>query len=63
MASQSNRIFTIAAGNRPAYEVEKAEDGTKVTFRIPEHPETNFEIAGSAIPDLIKVLQELAPFR
>jgi hypothetical protein len=25
--------FTIAAGSKEAYEVEKSEDGTKVTFR------------------------------
>ncbi|MBZ5697768.1 MAG: hypothetical protein LAN18_04405 [Acidobacteriia bacterium] len=63
MAAQPNRIFTIAAGNRPAYEVEKSEDGLRVTIRLVEHPERSVEVAGSAVPELIRVLQELAPYR
>ncbi|PYU36217.1 MAG: hypothetical protein DMG28_01260 [Acidobacteria bacterium] len=62
-ADSRARTFTIAAGSKPIYEVEKSEDGTKVTIRYAENPEKKVEVAGSAIPDLIKVLQELGPYR
>jgi hypothetical protein len=53
------RVYTIAAGNRPIYEVVKSENGLNFTIRYAAEPERKFELASSAIPDLIKVLQEL----
>ena len=55
--------FTIAAGSKEVYEVEKSEDGTKVTFRLVANPKKNFVMAGSAVYELIKVLRQLAPYR
>jgi len=55
-------IYTIAAGSREIWEVEKSEDGTKVTIRYANKPERNIEIAGGAINDLIRVLQQLGPY-
>jgi hypothetical protein len=63
MANPAENTFTIAAGGRSIYEVEKSEDGTNVTIRMAEHPENKFDIMGSAVPDLIKVLQKLAPYK
>ncbi len=63
MANPTKNTFAIAIGKREIYEVEKSEDGLNVTIRMAENPETKFELIGSAIPDLIKVLQKLAPYK
>jgi len=56
-------VYTIAAGKKAIYEVEKSEDGTKITFRMAGNPKTNFIMEGSAVGDLIKVLQQLGPYK
>ena len=53
----------IADNQKEFYEIEKSEDGTKVTFRLAGNHDRNFVLAGSAIGPLIKVLQKLAPYR
>jgi hypothetical protein len=63
MANKPENTYTIAAGSKEIYEIEKSEDGLTVTFRIAGNPEKNFVVAGSAIEDLIKVLRKLAPYR
>ena len=55
--------FRIVAASKEVYEVEKSEDGTKVTFRLAANPKKNFVMAGSAVYALVKVLQQLAPYR
>jgi hypothetical protein len=55
--------FTIAAGSKEVYEVEKSKDGTKVTFRLGPNHRTKFVMAGSAVYELMKVLRQLAPYR
>jgi hypothetical protein len=59
----ASNTFTIAAGDREIYEVEKSEDGSNVTIRMAENPEKNFVVIGSSVPELIKVLQKLAPYK
>ena len=34
--------FRIVAASKEVYEVEKSEDGTKVTFRLAANPKKNF---------------------
>jgi hypothetical protein len=55
--------YMIAASEKEFYEIEKSEDGTKVTFRLAGNFDRNFVLSGSAINPLIKVLQKLAPYR
>ena len=59
----NTNTFTIAAGSKEIYEVEKSEDGTKVTFRLAANPRKKFVMAGSAVYELIQVLRKLAPYR
>jgi hypothetical protein len=54
--------FHDCGGSKEVYEVEKSEDGTKVTFRLAANPRKNFVMAGSAVYELIKVLRQLAPY-
>jgi hypothetical protein len=62
-ANKPENTIVIAAGNRGIWEVEKSADGTKVTIRYAEKPERNVEITGGAVPELIKALQKLSPYR
>ena len=55
--------FRIVAASKEVYEVEKSEDGTKVTFRLAANPKKNFLMAGYAVCELIRVLRQLAPYR
>jgi hypothetical protein len=59
----NGNTYLIAARQKEFYEIEKSEDGTKVTFRLAGNPDKNFVLAGSAVDPLIKVLQKLAPYR
>jgi hypothetical protein len=59
----NGNTYMIAASQQEFYEIEKSEDGTKVTFRLAGNPDRNFVLAESAIVPLIKVLQKLAPYR
>ena len=59
----NGNTYMIAANQKEFYEIEKSEDGTKVTFRLAGNPDRNFVLAGSAVGPLIKVLQKLAPYR
>ncbi len=59
----NGNTYMIAASQKEFYEIEKSEDGTKVTFRLAGNHDRNFVLAGSAIVPLIKVLQKLAPYR
>jgi hypothetical protein len=63
MVNPAKNTFAIAVGEREIYEVEKSEDGLNVTIRMAENPERSFVVIGSVVPDLIKVLQKLAPYK
>ncbi len=62
MANKPENTYVITAGSKPIYEVEKSEDGTKVTIRFAENHENKFELAASVVPELINALQKLAPY-
>jgi len=59
----NGNTYLIAASQSEFYEVEKSEDGARVTFRQARNPARNFALAGSTVGPLIKVLQKLAPYR
>ena len=40
----------IADNQKEFYEIEKSEDGTKVTFRLAGKPDRNFVLAGRYCP-------------
>jgi len=55
--------YTIAAGSREQYEVVRSEDGLKIAIRYAQNHEKKIELDAGAVPELIRALQKLSPYR